>query len=147
MSGASNVAGDRRTPGLSRVPFEALVEIAAPEGTSFEAESIDLSASGMHLKTAYLPDVGTPLTFRFESGADAPPVLANGEVVWAHDGSEGSEFGGGYAGGVGGGWQRRAGGFAQAQLKRAQRDGASGGDEAPDVVAEAHAGAAQAGGE
>ena len=93
MSGSSNVASDRRTPGLARVPFEALVEIAAPEGESFEAESIDLSASGMHLKTAYLPDVGTHLTFRFESVADAPPILANGEVVWAHDGAEGSEFG------------------------------------------------------
>ena len=35
----------------------ALVEIAAPEGTSFEAESVDLSASGMHLRTAYLANL------------------------------------------------------------------------------------------
>jgi len=84
---------DRRNPGLSRVPFEALVEIAAPEGTSFEAESVDLSQTGMHLKTAYLPRIGTPLTFRFEPGAEGTPILANGEVVWAHDGAEGCEFG------------------------------------------------------
>lgn len=83
---------ERRTP---RVPFEALVEIAAPEGTSFEAESIDLSASGMHLRTAYLPKIGTPLTFRFDAGQaeSGAPVLAAGEVVWAHDGTEGCEFG------------------------------------------------------
>jgi hypothetical protein len=84
---------ERRNPSLARVPFEALVEIAAPEGTSFEAESVDLSATGMHLKTAYLPRIGTPLTFRFEPGAEGAPILANGEVVWAHDGAEGCEFG------------------------------------------------------
>ena len=84
---------DRRNPSLARVPFEALVEIAAPEGTSFEAESVDLSATGMHLKTAYLPRIGTPLTFRFEPGAEGSPILANGQVVWAHDGAEGCEFG------------------------------------------------------
>jgi hypothetical protein len=83
---------ERRSP---RVPFEALVEIAAPEGTSFEAESVDLSASGMHLRTAYLPKIGTPLTFRFDAGeaASGAPVMASGEVVWAHDGNEGCEFG------------------------------------------------------
>jgi hypothetical protein len=75
------------------VPFEALVEIAAPEGASFEAESVDLSSAGMHLKTAYLPKVGTPLMFRFEAGSDAPPILAGGEVVWTQDGPEGCEFG------------------------------------------------------
>ncbi len=83
---------DRRAP---RVPFEALVEIAAAEGGSFEAESVDLSASGMHLRTAFLPKIGAPLTFRFDAGPDSggAPVLANGEVVWAHEGAEGSEFG------------------------------------------------------
>ena len=92
MSSTAN-SGERRNPSLARVPFEALVEIAAPEGASFEAESVDLSASGMHLKTAYLPKVGTPLTFRFEANADAAPILAGGQVVWAHDGPEGCEFG------------------------------------------------------
>ena len=92
MSSSANSA-ERRNPSLARVPFEALVEIAAPEGASFEAESVDLSASGMHLKTAYLPKVGTPLTFRFEANADAAPILAGGQVVWAHDGPEGCEFG------------------------------------------------------
>jgi hypothetical protein len=86
-------SAERRNPSLARVPFEALVEIAAPEGASFEAESVDLSASGMHLKTAYLPKVGTPLTFRFEANHDTAPILAGGQVVWAHDGPEGCEFG------------------------------------------------------
>jgi len=83
---------DRRHPGV-RVPFEALVEIAAPEGSSFEAESVDLSATGMHLRTAYLPKVGTPLQFRFEATDAQDAVVVGGEVVWSHDGDGGSEFG------------------------------------------------------
>ncbi len=93
MSVPTSSQSDRRNPILSRVPFEALVEIAAPQGTSFEAESIDLSATGMHLRTAYLPEVGTALTFRFEGASETPPILAGGQVVWAHDGPEGCEFG------------------------------------------------------
>ena len=85
-------ASERRKPGV-RVPFEALVEIAAPEGSSFEAESVDLSATGMHLRTAYLPKVGTPLQFRFEATESEDAVTVGGEVVWSHDGDGGSEFG------------------------------------------------------
>lgn len=84
---------ERRKPG-SRVPFEALVEIAAPEGTSFEAESVDLSSAGMHLKTAYLPKIGTPLTFRFDADGAGAPVVVNGEVVWSSFGEDGVENGG-----------------------------------------------------
>ncbi len=88
------VAGpERRKPGASRVPFEALVEIAAPEGASFEAESVDLSAAGMHLRTAYLPKVGTPLRFRFEPGEGDGAVVVDGEVVWSQDGGGSCEFG------------------------------------------------------
>ncbi len=84
---------ERRQPG-ARVPFEALVEIAAPEGTSFEAESVDLSATGMHLRTGYLPKVGTTLNFRFEpEGTANEPVLVAGEVVWSQDGEGSCEFG------------------------------------------------------
>jgi hypothetical protein len=86
---------ERRQPG-ARVPFEALVEIAAPEGTSFEAESVDLSTTGMHLRTAYLPKVGTSLNFRFEPTDGSPSreaVVVAGEVVWSQDGDGGCEFG------------------------------------------------------
>ncbi|MGZ3419488.1 MAG: PilZ domain-containing protein [Polyangiales bacterium] len=92
MSNVSADPRDRRNPG-SRVPFEALVEIAAPEGTSFEAESVDLSASGMHLRTAYLPKIGAPLTFRFDTENGGQPVVVRGEVVWSQDGASGGEFG------------------------------------------------------
>lgn len=88
----SDRGDERRKPG-ARVPFEALVEIAAPEGSSFEAESVDLSATGMHLRTAYLPKVGTPLQFRFEATESQDAVMVAGEVVWSHDGDGGSEFG------------------------------------------------------
>lgn len=85
------MSNERRQPG-ARVPFEALVEIAAPEGTSFEAESVDLSASGMHLRTAYLPKVGASLSFRFDT-ENGQPLVCNGEVVWSQDGEGGAEFG------------------------------------------------------
>lgn len=85
-------ASERRKPG-GRVPFEALVEIAAPEGSSFEAESVNLSTTGMHLRTAYLPKVGTPLDFRFEATDGGEPIVVNGEVVWSQDGEGGCEFG------------------------------------------------------
>jgi len=83
---------DRRSP-HARVPFEALVEIAAPDGAAFEAESVDLSATGMHLRTAFVPAVGTALTFRFEGDGGGHPVYAKGEVVWTEDADGGAEFG------------------------------------------------------
>src|SRR6476646_8488406 len=83
--------GDRRAPGASRVPFEALVEVGGSLGPSFEAQAIDISEEGMHLRTAYLPDVGQPLTCRFEAGPGAN-VLAAGEVVWKQEAERGGEF-------------------------------------------------------
>lgn len=83
---------DRRSP-HARVPFEALVEIAAPDGAAFEAESVDLSATGMHLRTAFVPAIGTALTFRFEGDGGGKPVFAKGEVVWTEDADGGAEFG------------------------------------------------------
>src|SRR4029079_5536721 len=58
--------GDRRAQGATRVPFEALVEVGGALGPSFEAQSVDISEEGMHLRTAYLPDIGQPLTCRFD---------------------------------------------------------------------------------
>ena len=82
---------ERRGQG-SRVRFEAMVEVGSAAGPSFEAHAIDVSEDGMCLKTAYLPEVGQPLTCRFETGPDAS-VLASGEVVWRQDAGSGGEFG------------------------------------------------------
>jgi hypothetical protein len=83
---------DRRAPGATRIPFEALVEISPSLGPSFEAQAVNVSDEGMHLRTAYLPEIGQPLLCRFDTGAGGE-VTAQGEVVWRDEGDEGGEFG------------------------------------------------------
>lgn len=83
---------ERRAEPARRVPFEANVEIGGPSGESFEARAIDLSGEGMHLKTAYLPEVGQPLSCTFDAGHGAI-VNVGAEVVWRRDQGDGGEFG------------------------------------------------------
>jgi len=84
--------GDRRAPGATRIPFEAMVEVGGATGPAFEAQAVDVSLEGMHLRTAYLPEVGQPLTCRFDAGP-REMVLASGEVVWSREAARGGEFG------------------------------------------------------
>jgi hypothetical protein len=83
---------DRRAPGATRMPFDALVEVGGALGPSFEAQAVNVSEDGMQLKTAYLPEQGQPLTCRFDSGP-GQSVLASGEVVWSQPEERGGEFG------------------------------------------------------
>ncbi len=83
---------DRRAPGATRIPFEALVEISPSLGPSFEAQAVNVSDDGMQLRTAYLPEIGQPLLCRFDAGASGE-VSAQGEVVWREEGDRGGEFG------------------------------------------------------
>ncbi|HSY25256.1 MAG TPA: PilZ domain-containing protein, partial [Polyangiaceae bacterium] len=83
---------DRRAPGAVRMPFEGLVEVGGALGPSFEAKAVDVSEEGIHLRTAYLPEQGQPLTCRFDGGP-GQSVLASGEVVWAAGAEGGGEFG------------------------------------------------------
>ena len=83
---------ERRAEPARRVPCEANVEIGGPSGESFEARAIDLSGEGMHLKTAYLPEVGQPLSCTFDAG-DGAIVSVGAEVVWRRDQGDGGEFG------------------------------------------------------
>jgi hypothetical protein len=83
---------DRRAPGAVRMPFEGLVEVGGALGPSFEAQAVDVSEDGIHLRTAYLPEEGQPLTCRFDGGP-GQSVLASGEVVWAAGAEKGGEFG------------------------------------------------------
>ncbi|MEO6418841.1 MAG: PilZ domain-containing protein, partial [Polyangiaceae bacterium] len=82
---------DRRAQGATRFPFEALVEVGGSLGPSFEAQAIDVSDDGMHLRTAYLPEIGQPLTCRFDAANES--VMASGEVVWNQEAGKGGEFG------------------------------------------------------
>lgn len=82
---------ERRAPGATRIPFDALVEVGDAGGQPFEAQALDLSHHGMHLRTAYLPEMGQSLSCRFEAGTAS--VICEGEVAWLKDGEPGGEFG------------------------------------------------------
>lgn len=86
-------AEERRTEGQGRMLVETLVEVVGNEpGTpAFEAESVDVSARGMHLRTAYLPDEGAPLVCRFEE--HGREIVVEGVVAWRREGARGGEFG------------------------------------------------------
>jgi hypothetical protein len=84
---------DRRDAGGQRVPFEALVVVATQGGGqgAYECEAVDVSEHGMHLRTAYLPELGQPLTFRFDTGSGE--VVAEATVLWRDEQAKGGEFG------------------------------------------------------
>src|SRR5687768_4467224 len=84
---------ERRAKGASRVPIETLVEICGNEPgiPAFEAEAVDVSARGMHLRTAYLPEDGAPLVCRFEDGGRE--IIVEGVVAWRRQAEKGGEFG------------------------------------------------------
>lgn len=86
-------AEERRTEGQGRMPVETLVEVVGNEPgiPAFEAESVDVSARGMHLRTAYLPDEGAPLVCRFEE--QGREIVVEGVVAWRREGAKGGEFG------------------------------------------------------
>lgn len=83
---------ERRAPGATRHPFDALVEVGGALGPSFEAQAVNVSEEGIQLRTAYLPEPGQQLTCRFDAGP-GQSVLAAGEVAWAQGGDRGGEFG------------------------------------------------------
>lgn len=87
-----SVDNERRSGG-QRVPIKTLVEIGAGAGGSaaFEAESVDITTAGMHLKTAYLPELGEPLVCRFEG--NGKEIVVQGEVVWRNEDAYGGDFG------------------------------------------------------
>src|SRR6476661_5136726 len=87
-----STASDRRAPHVARIPFDGMVEVGGALGPSFEAQAVNLSEEGMHLRTAYLPEVGQPVTCRFDAG-QGMVVVAAGEVLWKDDMGEGGEFG------------------------------------------------------
>jgi hypothetical protein len=84
---------ERRDPATERVKVATLVEVCGniPGIPVFEAESVDVSARGMHLRTAYLPEDGAPLVCRFES--EGREIVVEGKVAWRREGGRGGEFG------------------------------------------------------
>jgi len=86
-------AEERRAKGHDRVALETLVEICGNEPgiPAFEAEAVDVSARGMHLRTAYLPDEGAPLVCRFED--KGREIVVEGLVAWRKESDKGGDFG------------------------------------------------------
>jgi hypothetical protein len=86
-------AQERRAKGASRIPLETLVEICGNEPgiPAFEAEAIDVSARGMHVRTAYLPEQGAPLVCRFEDRGRE--IVVEGLVAWRKESAKGGDFG------------------------------------------------------
>src|SRR6188474_2194939 len=84
---------ERRAKGAGRVAIETLVEICGNEPgiPAFEAEALDVSARGMHLRTAYLPEEGAPLVCRFEDRGRE--IVVEGVVAWRKESSKGGDFG------------------------------------------------------
>jgi hypothetical protein len=84
---------DRRAAGVQRVPVEKIVEICGREPgiPAFEAESIELSGRGMHVRTPYLPELSAPLVCRLED--DGREVVVEGVVAWRNETESGGEFG------------------------------------------------------
>ena len=83
---------DRRVGNATRIPFDAMVEVGGALGPSFEAKAINLSPDGMQLKTAYLPEVGQPVSCSFEA-PELGMVLVSGVVIWQDKHGDGGEFG------------------------------------------------------
>src|SRR5690606_14105715 len=88
-----SVVQERRDAGTERVPFSTLVEVCGSASTAraFEAQAVDVSARGMHLRTAYLPEEGDPLVCRFENGGEQ--IVVEGVVTWRRESGRGGEFG------------------------------------------------------
>jgi hypothetical protein len=83
---------DRRAPGATRIPLDGLVEMGGAAGPTFEAQAVNVSEEGLQVRSAYLPEIGQPLTCRFDAGA-GQSVVAACEVVWSRGTERGGELG------------------------------------------------------
>ncbi|HHH11554.1 MAG TPA: PilZ domain-containing protein, partial [Sorangium sp.] len=84
------VKAERRDKTAPRLNYEALVDVGGDSG-GFEAESVDVSLDGIRLRTAYMPELGERLVFRFDGFGGE--VVAEGEVAWCEAARRGGEFG------------------------------------------------------
>ncbi|HVU05737.1 MAG TPA: PilZ domain-containing protein [Polyangiaceae bacterium] len=84
---------ERRTPGVNRVAVARLVDICGRDQSvpAFEAQSVELSGRGMHVRTPFLPPLGAPLVCRLED--DGREIVVEGVVAWQANHEGGGEFG------------------------------------------------------
>jgi hypothetical protein len=88
-----SIEKERRSRGGKRLPLEALVVVAglSDQARAYECEAMDMTSKGMHLRTAYLPEVGETVSCRLDTGSGE--IFAEGEVVWLQEQAKGGEFG------------------------------------------------------
>jgi hypothetical protein len=89
----AKIDSERRALGVKRVNLETVVEICGRDAQvpAFEAESVELSGRGMHVRTAFLPELNAPLVLRFEDRGRE--VVIEGEVAWRRELEDAGEFG------------------------------------------------------
>jgi hypothetical protein len=89
-----SISSDRRASGVNRVTVDkTVVEICGRDAQvpAFEADAVELSGRGMHVRTEYLPELNAPLVLRFEDRGRE--VVVEGEVAWRREGEQSAEFG------------------------------------------------------
>jgi hypothetical protein len=86
---------DRRASHAPRIPLDLLVQLSHEDFEEpFDADGVDVSASGLALRSDYLPEIGDRLRCRFDCPPTGSEIALDGEVVWAHDaGMRSGEFG------------------------------------------------------
>ncbi len=115
MQTSTDRSNERRKSASPRIPVDLLVELCAVDeraraprsdrmldswgdvsdafSDSYEADGLDLSASGLRMRSAVLPDVGQRLMCRFDLPEQDAQCEAEGEVVWSNDAGRHGEFG------------------------------------------------------
>ncbi|MFO0713729.1 MAG: PilZ domain-containing protein [Sandaracinus sp.] len=105
-------SSERRKSASPRIPVDLLVELCAAEepkkgdrmldswsdvgdafADAYDADGLDLSATGLRLRSAVLPDVGQRLRCRFDLPEADQKCEAEGRVVWSNDAGRHGEFG------------------------------------------------------
>ena len=84
---------DQRIACSQRTELATLVELCGnePGVSAFEAESLNVSLQGIHLKADFIPDQGTSMVCRFES--EGKEVVAEGVVAWRAASAGAGQFG------------------------------------------------------
>jgi hypothetical protein len=81
MQSLSQIGNARRE---ERVLLPALIELRSEHGDeALAADGIDVSPSGLAVRAAFVPEVGTRLVVSFRCPPDDDAVQGLGEVVWA----------------------------------------------------------------
>ena len=86
-------SNERRATDAVRVPLDTMVELAGTD-QRFDADGLNVSTTGLSMRTDNVPGVGTLLSCKFECPEAGESLEAEGEVVWTEmRGENEGEFG------------------------------------------------------